>query len=55
MFVELATLGAIFGGSAIAVLAVKTKFQPQIEKNLAEIERRDVVVEEVEQHRKRQR
>jgi hypothetical protein len=43
MLTELITLGAIFGGSAVAVLFVKRRLHPQIERSLAELERKDLL------------
>lgn len=39
MLVEAVTLGAIFGGSTIAVLLVKNKFHAEIECSLVGLER----------------
>lgn len=47
MFAEAITLGAVFGGSALAVLLMKNKFHAQIERNLIQIERENVKVEEI--------
>ena len=49
MFVEALTLGAIFGGSALAVLLVKNRFHAEIERSLVKIERESLKGEEITQ------
>jgi hypothetical protein len=38
MFIEAITISSILGGSAFAVWFAKSKFQPEIERNLIKIE-----------------
>jgi len=38
MFTEAITIGVILGGSASAVWFAKSRFQPEIERNLSRIE-----------------
>jgi hypothetical protein len=46
MFEEAITIAAILGGSAAAAWYAKSKFQPEIERNLAKIESQEVKVQE---------
>ena len=44
MITEAITIAAILGGCAAAAWFAKTKFQPEIERNLAKIEQEEAIM-----------
>jgi hypothetical protein len=50
MITEAITIAVILGGCAAAALFAKSKFQPEIERNLARIEAEEAIVARRKSH-----